>query len=296
MITFLKNLFRKDAGASLDVKTTPLSREHLRRFERQVVQYRPPQLIVGSGQSVGKQRDHNEDSLYCMHSMLSDGELDLPFGIFIVADGMGGHQHGEIASSVAARTMSEYLIKEVYLKIISPDRMPVESLHEIMEEGVHKAQQAVLKMAPGGGTTLTVALVLGERITITHVGDSRAYLVKADGSIQAVTKDHSLVGRLIELGQITEEEAAVHPQRNVLYRALGQSEPFEPDLDVQTFPQLGYLLLCSDGLWGVVSEDEIRRIVMNSTSLPDACQLLTAAANDAGGPDNISVILVQYLD
>ncbi len=109
--------------------------------------------------------------------------------------------------------------------------------------------------------------------------------------MQAVTKDHSLVGRLIELGQITEEEAAVHPQRNVLYRALGQSEPFEPDLDIQTFPRPGHLMICSDGLWGVVPEEEMRRIIMNSPSLPDACQQLTAAANDAGGPDNITVIL-----
>ncbi|MDX9865648.1 MAG: protein phosphatase 2C domain-containing protein [Anaerolineaceae bacterium] len=296
MFTFIKNLFQKQSGASLDVKTTPLSREHLQRFERSVTQYSPHQLIVGSGQSVGKQRDHNEDSLFSMHSVLSDGELDLPFGIFMIADGMGGHQHGEIASSMAARTMAEHLVKEVYQHVVSPNKTPIESLHEIMDEGVRKAQQAVVKLAPGGGTTLTVALVLGERITLAHVGDSRAYLIKGDGSLQAVTKDHSLVGRLIELGQITEEEAAVHPQRNELYRALGQAEPFEPDLDIQTFPRPGHLMICSDGLWGVVPEDEMRRIILNSPSLPDACQQLTAAANDAGGPDNISVILVQYLE
>ncbi|MCD4673050.1 MAG: protein phosphatase 2C domain-containing protein [Anaerolineaceae bacterium] len=278
------------------MKTTPLSREHLRRFERRTTHYTPHQLLVGSGQSVGKQRDHNEDTLFAMHSVLSDGELDLPFGIFIIADGMGGHQHGEIASSVAARTMADHLVREVYLRVVSPQKATMESLHEIMEEGIHKAQQAVVNQAPGGGTTLTVALVLGERVTLAHVGDSRAYLVKSDGKLHAVTKDHSLVGRLIELGQITEEEAAVHPQRNVLYRALGQAEPFEPDLDIQTFPRPGYLMLCSDGLWGVVPEDEMRRIITNSTSLPDACHQLTAAANDAGGPDNISVILVQYLD
>ena len=161
--------------------------------------YAPHQLVVGTGQSVGKQRDHNEDLLFCMHSVLSDGELDLPFGIFIVADGMGGHQHGEIASSVAARTMADHLVKEVYQRVISPDKMPIESLHEIMDEGVRRAQQSVIKLAPGGGTTLTVALVLGERITLAHVGDSRAYLIKGDGALQAVTKDHSLVGRLIEL-------------------------------------------------------------------------------------------------
>lgn len=296
MFAFLKKLFSKQATASLDVKTTPIPREHLMRMDRWMTGYAPSQLQVGSGQSVGKQRDHNEDTLYVMTAVMSDGEMDLPFGIFIVADGMGGHQHGEIASRMAARTMADHLIREVYLQVISPKKSGIESLHEIMEEGVRKAQQVVASKAPGGGTTLTVALVLGERITLAHVGDSRAYLLKPDGELKAITKDHSLVGRLIELGQITKSEAAVHPQRNVLYRALGQAEPFEPDLDMQTFPRPGYLLLCSDGLWGVVNESEIKRIITNAANLADACQQLTEAANEAGGPDNISVVLVQYLE
>lgn len=296
MFAFLKRFFSGQKKASVDVKTTPLSREHLKRMDLRLASYSPSQLQVGCGHSVGKQRDHNEDTLYAMHSVMSDGEMDLPFGIFIISDGMGGHQHGEIASRVAARTMAEHLLKEVYLQVISPKKSGMDSLHEIMEDGVRKAQQAIVNKAPGGGTTLTAAMVFGERITLVHVGDSRAYLIKPDGKMSAITKDHSLVGRLIELGQITEAEAAVHPQRNVLYRALGQAEPFEPDLDMQTFPRPGYLMLCSDGLWGVVSEGEMRRIITNAPTLSDACQKLIDAANDAGGPDNISVILVQYLE
>lgn len=294
MLTFLKNLFRQESKASVDVKTQPISREQFSSGGLGNT-HEPQQLQTASGQSVGKQREHNEDTLFAMQSVMSDGELELPFGIFIVADGMGGHQHGEIASSAAAHTMADHLVREVYLQLISPQKASIDSLHEIMEEGVRKAQQAVLNRAPGGGTTLTVALILGERITLAHVGDSRAYLIKPEGKMEAITKDHSLVGRLMELGQITEEEAAIHPQRNVLYRALGQAEPFEPDLDMQTFPEHGYLMLCSDGLWGVISEREISRLVTTAPSLVEACRRLIAAANDAGGPDNISVILVQYL-
>jgi protein phosphatase len=296
VLTFIKNLFRAQSSASVEVKTKPLSREHLKRTAGESMHVEPQQLVIGCGQSVGRQRDHNEDSLFAMTSVMSDGEMELPFGIFIVSDGMGGHQHGEVASSVATRVMAEHLVREVYSRVISPSIANIESLHEIMEEGVRKAQQAVLSKAPGGGTTLTVALVLGERITLAHIGDSRAYLIRPDEKLEAITKDHSLVGRLIELGQITEEEAAIHPQRNVLYRALGQAEPFEPDLDMQVFPIPGILMLCSDGLWGVVAESDICRIVENSSSLPEACKNLVDAANEAGGPDNISVILVEYLD
>jgi protein phosphatase len=110
-----------------------------------------------------------------------------------------------------------------------------------------------------------------------------------------MTQDHSLVKRLQDLGQIDEKEASVHPQRNVLYRALGQSEPFRPDISTHPLPVKGYLLLCSDGLWGSVPGEEISRIIMGCQGdLPAACQRLINAANEAGGPDNISALIVQY--
>jgi serine/threonine protein phosphatase PrpC len=154
---------------------------------------------------------------------------------------------------------------------------------------------SVLTKAPGGGTTLTVAVIIGNQVTLAHIGDSRAYFIYSDSRIEAITKDHSLVSRLVELGQITEEEAAVHPQRNVLYRALGQRDPIKPDISNHIFPESGYLLMCSDGLWGVISQDEITRSVLTSENLSSACHMMVEAANLAGGPDNISVVLVQYL-
>jgi serine/threonine protein phosphatase PrpC len=138
-------------------------------------------------------------------------------------------------------------------------------------------------------------LIMGQQMTIAHVGDSRAYSIQSDGRISLLTRDHSLVRRLEELGQITPEEAIIHPQRNVLLRALGQGDFLEPDIFTSPFPQPGYLLICSDGLWGVVSDAEIFNKVSNARNIQTACQDLVEAANAAGGPDNISAVLVQLL-
>jgi len=153
----------------------------------------------------------------------------------------------------------------------------------------------VTQAAPGSGTTVTAALVLGQQMTIGHVGDSRAYALHTDGRVEALTRDHSLVKRLEELGQITPDEAAGHPQRNILYRAIGQGEVLEPDIFTLPFPQPGQLLICSDGLWGVIPDENMGKIVAAAPNLHEACQSLIAAANDAGGPDNITAILVQLI-
>lgn len=162
-----------------------------------------------------------------------------------------------------------------------------------MQAGVQEAHKAILKQAPGGGTTLTAVLVLGEQLTIAHVGDSRAYLLHADGTMEALTRDHSLVKRLVELGQLSTEEAAIHPQRNVLYRALGQGEPFEADVSSIPLPHDCHLMLCSDGLWGVIPDDRISSLIRASSSPAAASQSLVDAANAAGGPDNITAVLVR---
>ena len=253
-----------------------------------------PQLITGCAQSVGRQRDHNEDALFTLTTNLASNQTRLPIGLYIVADGMGGHKQGEIASGLAVRTLGTQIINKVFLTLINPKPIPpTDSIQEIMFAGMQDAHRNIIKEAPGSGTTLTAALIVGQQMTIAHVGDSRIYHVTEDGKIQALTRDHSLVMRMIELGQLTAEEAAIHPQRNVLYRALGQGEPFEPDIDSYPLPATGYLLLCSDGLWGVVAEEEIAQLVANTTNLQQTCQLLIDAANESGGPDNITAILVH---
>jgi serine/threonine protein phosphatase PrpC len=295
VIDFLRKILRKKETSAADIQTAPLAEDLNKTNIPPAQKLQPPQLLIGTGQSVGMQREHNEDCVFCFNSVLSGNGDAVPLGIFIVADGMGGHQHGEVASGVAIRALSSYLIRKVllpYYNIRSDIQM--EPLHEILQQGIREAQLAVVKNAPGGGTTLTAAFVLGDQVTVAHVGDSRAYFVYPDGRVNPVTRDHSLVRRLQELGQITEDEAAVHPNRNVLYRAIGQGEPFDADISTHMLPRPGTLLVCSDGLWGVVPEDDIARIINTYPAPTIASRELVRAANELGGPDNISVILVQY--
>lgn len=299
MTGFFQRLFgnRKTnrKASSIDIKTAPLSEEQLAAVSRAEAPIQPAQYLVGCALSVGIQRDHNEDSMFVLNTTLSGGDKEIPAGIFIVADGMGGHEHGEVASAVATRVMADHLLSNLH-GLFTGGSMDSQStsLQEILGSGVAAVQRAVTSEAPGGGTTLTAALALGTQVVLAHVGDSRAYLIKNSGEMHAVTQDHSLVQRLIELGELDEEEARVYPHRNVLYRAVGQVDPLHPDIHSHEFPQPGYLLLCSDGLWGVVADADIFRIIQKSETVDEACRQLVAAANLEGGPDNISVILVKF--
>lgn len=296
-----KNIFERLRGKKTkpltgqsNVNTVPLSDNQIEQVTK-APRLEPQQLICGCAQSVGKQRDHNEDCVFALTIAVGGGSGNSPLGLFIVADGMGGHQYGEVASATAVRTMAGYLLKKFHPYLVNPSESLDEPLQDLMRAAITEAQRAVTQAAPGSGTTLTAALVLGQQVTFGHVGDSRAYAVHTYGGGEILTRDHSLVKRLEELGQITSEEAVTHPQRNVLYRALGQGETLEPDIFTAPFPQSGYLLLCSDGLWSVLPDANLYDIVLKGTNLQNACQNLVAAANDAGGPDNISVILAQFM-
>ena len=277
--------------------TAPLSEQQLSSIAGNTVpRFDLQQLVASCGQSVGRQRELNEDSVFALTATMAGNSGNLPFGLYIVADGMGGHQFGEVASNAAIRSVAGYVVRKFhpYLFQVKPDSME-ESFQEIMQAAVREAQRSIQKEAPGSGTTLTAALVVGQQITVAHVGDSRAYFVHPDGRVEPITRDHSLVKRLEELGHITPEEAANYPHRNVLYRALGQGEILEPDIFNVTFPQPGYLMICSDGLWGVITEQDLVRAINEAPTMQRACQNLVNAANAAGGPDNISVILVQLI-
>lgn len=271
----------------LDKTTTPV--------DTKTVSYSSPHINVGYGLSPGKQRNHNEDAFFTLTTMFSYNESELPFGLYMVADGMGGHKNGEIASELAIRTIAGTLLTEIYTPLMSLDPQPAElSYREIFHNGIEQANMEIISKSYGGGTTITAVLIVGEQMTIAHVGDSRVYSVDKNGSLEALTRDHSLVKRLQELGQITPDEAAVHPQRNVLYRALGQGEPFEPEIMSTKRPESGSLLVCSDGLWSIVGTEAMQSIIKSGVSPQDICDRLIDAANDAGGPDNISAILVEF--
>jgi PPM family protein phosphatase len=254
------------------------------------------QLLASVGQSVGRQRDHNEDSVLALTSTIAGSVENIPFGLYIVADGMGGHQFGEVASNAAIRIRGGKITKKFHSYLYNLPTQPLQdSLQEVMEESILEAHQYVQKEAPGSGTTVTAALVLGQQLTIAHVGDSRAYFVYTDGRVEPLTRDHSLVKRLEELGHLSKDEVETFPHRNVLIRALGQGEALEADIFTLPFPQAGYLMVCSDGLWGVVNERDIFRVINEAPTLNRACQNLVEAANAAGGPDNITVILAQLI-
>src|SRR5437763_3590415 len=221
----------------------------------------------------GRQRRENEDSALAQAP------------VFVVADGMGGAQAGEVASQIAVEAFAQGL----------PDSGTAE------QRLVSRAQEANRRIfdvsrsereRAGMGTTLTAAYLDDSTLTIAHVGDSRAYLFRG-GSLRRLTQDHSLVDELVRRGKLTEEQAAEHPQRSIITRALGP-EP-EVEVDTWTYPVRAgdVLMLCSDGLTSMVSEERVEEILASSDSLKAAAQALIDEANAAGGRDNITVVLFR---
>ncbi len=226
----------------------------------------------GSRTDVGCVRDHNEDSLVVTPPL------------FVVADGMGGHAAGEVASEIATTVLAEKAPK-------TPDA-------EALGRAVEEANLEIIAAAEDGrgregmGTTCTAAILQEERLVIAQVGDSRAYLLH-QGELQQLTRDHSLVAMMVEAGQLTPEEARIHPRRSVITRALGTDPSTKPDLyeiDVEAGDRL---LLCSDGLYGMVEDPDIQAI-MTRTADPQRCaSQLVNEAIAAGGNDNVTVIVVD---
>ncbi len=251
-------------------------------------------ICFGQLSDPGMVRGNNQDAMF---SLLMTGAStdDLPdVGVFMVADGMGGHQEGERAAAITTRMVARHVLREVVLALLEqrmddPDRV---SIAEVLRAAVHEANDSVNEQIPEGGTTVTATVILGDLAHIAHVGDSRAYLL-SEGSLEQITRDHSLVQRLIELDQLTPEEAAEHPQRNVLYRAIGQSETLDVDAITRRLLPRSRLLLCSDGLWNMVSEETIAEVIEKHSDPQRACAELVKLANERGGPDNITAILVQ---
>lgn len=227
---------------------------------------------------VGRARERNEDSFYA-------GEH-----VFAVADGLGGHNAGDVASRLAVEPIAAF--------DRAVDGTPVDRMAEALSRAVNAANRAVHQRAQddakvrGMGTTLTAIAILDGSAHLAHVGDSRCYLVRG-GEMSQLSSDHTLVARMVAEGKLTPEQAETHPQRSILTRALGA----EPDVDVDTLEiQLtpgDRLILCSDGLSSVVSEEQILATLQDSKDLKEACKRLIDAANQLGGPDNITVVLVE---
>nr|BAL58028.1 protein phosphatase 2C [uncultured Chloroflexota bacterium] len=252
----------------------------------------PPGIHVGKLTEAGRVRERNEDSLYTLESVIQYEHGREPFGLFIVADGMGGHQKGELASLTATRVTANYILKNVYLPYLSnhDQHTSPQPINEVLIEAIESANLQVQKVAPEGGTTLTVALVMGNNAYIAHVGDTRAYFFNQN-RLQQITQDHSLAQRLKDTGQVTAEEAA--QVEHILYRAVGQGASIQADIHLQHLPPGSSLLLCSDGLWkGINNDDLLKEIIASSNTPQEACQHLVAEANN-NGDDNITVIIIS---
>jgi protein phosphatase len=221
----------------------------------------------------GRQRRANEDSFFVRAPL------------FVVADGMGGAQAGEVASRLAAETFAGGLpdagTPEQRLEVRVRDANT--RIHEVSQED---------RALNGMGTTLTAAYLDGAELSLAHVGDSRAYLLR-DGELTRLTRDHTLVDELVRRGELTEQEAAEHPQRSIITRALGPEPDIDIDLHTHRMQADDLLLLCSDGLTGMIGEDEVRELLSASPSISDAGHALVDAANEAGGRDNITVVLFR---
>ncbi|RDB94370.1 protein phosphatase [Eggerthella lenta] len=226
----------------------------------------------GSRTDIGCLRDHNEDSLVVTPPL------------FAVADGMGGHAAGEVASEIAVRVLSE----------LAPEHPDVEALGRAIEE----ANRAVIQAAREGrgrqgmGTTMTAAMLEGERLVIAQVGDSRAYLLH-QGKLQQLTRDHSLMADMIEAGQLTPEEARTHPQRSVITRALGSDAHLHPDIYEINVETGDRLLICSDGLSGMIFDDQIENTLRRVQDPQRCASQLVNEAIAAGGHDNVTVIVAD---
>lgn len=249
---------------------------------------------AGSAQATGRQRKENEDALLILTTS-EIGEGSLPeFGVFCVADGAGGHGHGELASALALRTVARYLLKEQFLYQLDATVLnDAQIAKELMHRAFERADSSVNAGAKGGVTALTAVLLHGNLLTIGHVGDTRAYLINGE-KIQLATRDHSVPWRLVEIGQLTPEEARDHPQRNLLWNAVGKGENLFVDVFTYPVPSGGCLLLCSDGLWSEILDEDLQQIINNSNDPYIACEMMVQQANSSGGSDNITAVLVAF--
>lgn len=246
-------------------------------------------LMAAGRTDVGCVRKHNEDNLH----------LDARLGLFVVADGLGGHAAGEVASRIVVERVARFIEQTVEKDRTWPleydvnlsfdgNRLKVALLlsdHAIAEDIRSNPERETM------GSTVVAGLLQGDRLTLAHVGDSRAYMINGEG-IRQLTRDHSWVAEQVASGILTPSEARIHPFRNVITQALGNGGDLDVSVQEHPFGNLDRLLLCSDGLSGMISDPEILDIVQRSANLQEAVDSLIDAAKENGGEDNVTVILV----
>lgn len=265
---------------------------------------RPIRIHVFGKTDLGKTREHNEDCFLVadltrhsasLQPAVRDHDVGERGSLFVVADGMGGAAAGELASDMATQTIYNHLTKTWIVDAEPTEQQFAFRLKEAVE-AANAEIHAYAKAHPevrGMGTTTTAAGVLGGHVYLSQVGDSRGYLVR-NGVAHQLTRDQSLIQRLIEAGELTEEEAAQSERKNIILQALGPDPRVKVEVTHQELRRGDVLVLCSDGLSGQVKKEEIAQTVGQESSLQGVCDRLIALANERGGPDNITVIAVRF--
>jgi serine/threonine protein phosphatase PrpC len=264
-----------------------------------------PMLVEVFGRTdVGMARDHNEDSFLVANLTSREASLQPEVraheigrrgSLFMVADGMGGAAAGELASEMATETVFTHMVEAWG----SDPEVTEQRFAYRLKEAVEIANSRIYEYARahpenrGMGTTTTAAGCFGGSLFLTQIGDSRGYLIRS-GSIVQITKDQSLMQRLVDAGELTEEEAAISERRNIILQALGPDPTVKVDLTRQELRRGDVLVMCSDGLSGLVKSDDMLGIVTGATDLVAACKELIDLANQRGGPDNITCIVARF--
>lgn len=253
-------------------------------------------IEVGAATDRGVARQSNEDSLLVLELSQDAALTDGPLALFIVADGMGGYEGGEIASALAAKVMSESVSRSLSdlgdTREVDSDRVSSLLVDAVLTAGEEVFKEGQVRRN-GMGTTLVAALTAGRTAYVVNVGDSRAYLLR-DDELRQVTADHSLVASLVSAGLITIDEMYTHPQRNVITRCLGSDAKLAVDSFALNLKDGDRLMLCSDGLWEMVRDSQMKNVLLKAHDAKNACDELVSLANANGGEDNISVIVVGF--
>ena len=255
------------------------------------------QWAIGSLSNTGMQREANEDSLLVLQlNGLCESQSSPALGFFAVADGMGGHDAGEVASRTAIHSLAASIMEQIFTPHVQGEYLEDNEMPVKLQETVLQANQAVLDVRKRSfsnmGSTLTTALVRGRNVWVANVGDSRTYLLR-DGKLAQVTRDHSVIARLVEQGLLERDAIYTHEQKGIIYRSMGDRPALEVDIFTLELKAGDRLLLCSDGLWEMVRDPGIEEILLQYYDPQQACEQLIEQANLAGGEDNISAVLVD---
>jgi serine/threonine protein phosphatase PrpC len=253
-------------------------------------------LIVGQQSDTGQVRELDEDSLFVLVMSSTYESVTHQLCLFVVADGMGGHEGGEIASRLSIQTLAQALMRDVFAPELAGNALSPETIQERMDKAVRAANDRVYlerqKRDNDMGTTVTVALVKDWTLYLAHVGDCRAYRWGELG-LQQLTTDHSIVAGMVAAGTALPEEIYTHPQRSVIYRCIGDRPTVEIDSSRLQLGPDDRLILCCDGLWEMLRNEGVEDVMLRESDPQAACDLMVEQANLAGGTDNISVIVVQ---